>query len=136
MRIPLELTFRGVEKTPRLKAMIHRKVEKLAQVNPRITSCHVAIEHPNEVATVGNGYRIRIEVRIPPKTSIVIKESECHGIAHERLEAAIRKTFDAARVKMAREYQKRIRRSQHPAKGDRYSHLTPEEPDDSYRVSM
>ncbi len=73
MKIPLELSFRGLDKTPDIEDLIEEKVQKLTQFCDHLSSCRVAVESPQEHQQSGNPFRVRIDVRVPPGHEIVDK---------------------------------------------------------------
>ncbi len=106
MQIPLELTFRNVQKTDSIEQLIREKVLKLEQVCNYLISCRVAIEKPQEHQRIGNPYRVRIDISVPPGHEIIVKRESSKGDMHDQLPAIIRDAFSAAR----RQLQERQRR--------------------------
>jgi len=97
MKIPLEMTFRGIEKTPELEELIRVGVAKLEQICDHIISCRVAVEKAQAHQRSGSPYRIRIDLRIPPGHELAVKHGHHRGDAHETLPRAIREAFANAR---------------------------------------
>lgn len=97
MNVPLELTFRNVEKSSGLEDYIHRELRGLEEVNERIVSCRVAVERPQEHQTRGSGYRVRIVARVPPRREVVIRREPGEGELHDDLRTVLKAAFDAAR---------------------------------------
>lgn len=100
MQVPLNLSFRHIDKNPELEALIAEKVAKLEQVCPYLTSCRIAIEKPQEHLRTGSGYRVRIEVKVPPGHTVVASREPGEGMLHENLEMVVRSTFDALRRRL------------------------------------
>jgi cold shock CspA family protein/ribosome-associated translation inhibitor RaiA len=96
LEVPLELTFRDIEKTDELVELVNDKVASLEKVCDYIISCRIAIEKPQEHQRMGNPYRVRINVRVPPGHEIVVKREPGDGDMHEPLDAVIRDVFAAA----------------------------------------
>ena len=96
MQVPLELTFRDVEKTEALENLVHDKVDKLNRVCDHITSCRVAIEQPQGNPSTGSSYRVRVNVRVPPGHDLVATREPSHGEVNDPLETVIHRAFDAA----------------------------------------
>lgn len=44
MKVPPEITYRNVDKTNALDALVKEKIAKLEQVCDYISSCHIVIE--------------------------------------------------------------------------------------------
>lgn len=97
MNVPLRITYRGVEKTDAIEALIREKAAKLEQVCDHISSCRVALEMPQRHQKRGNPYRIRIDITVPPGHELVARRETTRGDIHEELSKVIRDTFDSAR---------------------------------------
>ncbi|MHB9029242.1 MAG: HPF/RaiA family ribosome-associated protein [Candidatus Latescibacterota bacterium] len=97
MQIPLELVFRNTQKTDSIEQLIREKVSKLEQICNYIISCRVAVEKPQEHQRVGNPYRVRIDIKVPPGHEIIVVRDSSHGDMHDPLSTIIRDAFSAAR---------------------------------------
>jgi cold shock CspA family protein/ribosome-associated translation inhibitor RaiA len=96
MKIPLEVSYRDVEKTEQIEELIREKTAKLERVCGYLVSCRVAVEHPQKE----HRYRVRIDMRIPPNHEVVVKSDPEPGNMHLELEAVLRQTFDTARRRL------------------------------------
>ncbi|HEQ98918.1 MAG TPA: HPF/RaiA family ribosome-associated protein [candidate division Zixibacteria bacterium] len=96
MEVPLELTLRDIKKTDELVDLVNDKVASLEKVCDYIISCRIALEKPQEHQRMGNPYRVRVNVRVPPGHEIVVKREPGDGDMHEPLDAVIRDVFSAA----------------------------------------
>jgi len=94
MKLPLEITFRNVERTPEVEEKIRAKAAKLDRFYDRITGCRVVVEAPHKHQTKGNSYHIRIEVSVPGDELIVNRDPP--NPDHEDLGVALRDAFAAA----------------------------------------
>lgn len=97
MRVPLDVTYRNVEKNNALDDLISTKVEKLEEVCDHIIGCHVAVEKVHTHPSHGSPFRVRIDLTVPPGHELVIAKNPSEGVQHEPLESVIRDTFDVAR---------------------------------------
>lgn len=97
MKVPPEITFRGVEKTAAIDTLIHEKIAKLEEVCNYISSCHIAIEKPNESTSSGSPYRVRLDITVPPGHELVAESSPGDGRQYDAVDMAIRDAFKAAR---------------------------------------
>ncbi len=97
MKVPLEITYRDVEKNNEIDELIRRKAEKLEQVCGHLVSCRVAIEQPQKAQSRGRPYRVRIDMRVPPGHELVVSSDPNRGDMHQPLEAVVRQTFETAR---------------------------------------
>ena len=100
MEVPLELTFKDVEKSDAIVDLIYEKIAKLEQVCDSIISCRVIIEKPQEHQASGNPYRVRLTVRVPPGHEVVVKREPGESPQHDPLEIVIRDVFDIGRRRL------------------------------------
>ncbi len=97
MQIPLEISYRDVNKTPELDSLVREKIDKLEKICDYMTSGRVAIEKPQQNLKAGSPFRVRLEFRIPPQHQIIVKREPGEGDRNDPLEAVIRDAFEAAR---------------------------------------
>ncbi|MFW6114825.1 MAG: HPF/RaiA family ribosome-associated protein [Thermodesulfobacteriota bacterium] len=97
MRVPLEISFRGVAKTDDMENLIWKKVAKLEELCDHLSSLSIAIESPQEHQQAGNPFRVRISMRVPPGHELVVKRESSRGDMHDPLPKVVRDAFQAAR---------------------------------------
>jgi cold shock CspA family protein len=97
MKVPLELSFRRAQKTKGIEKLIREKVAKLMQTCNYMVSCRVVIEAPLEHQMVGNPFRVRIDIRVPPRHELVVRRESSKGDMHDQLPKVLRNAFNAAR---------------------------------------
>lgn len=97
MQVPLDITYRDVEKTDALDSLIREKAEKLEDVCDHIIGCHVAIEQAHSHPTHGSPFRVRLDLTVPPGHELAVTKNPGEGVQYPSLEAVIRDAFDAAR---------------------------------------
>lgn len=102
MEQPLEITFRDVERTPALEALIRREADKLEKVHDNLTRIRVAVEKPHEHQNSGNPYRIRLEIHAPGSPEVIVTRDPRDEKMHKPLEAVLRDAFKAARRNLKR----------------------------------
>jgi len=95
MKIPLQITFRGIPHSDAVEARIREKAAKLEKFSSDIMSCRVAVEAEHHHHHQGNLYHIRIDITTPHKEMAVSKE-HYDKQAHEEIYVAIRDAFNAA----------------------------------------
>jgi len=95
MQIPLEVNYRGVERTPSMDEFIRHRVEKLHRFAHDIVRCRVAVEKRNEHQSTGNPYRVRIEVTVPPEHDLVVVKRPGNHEIHDEMHAVVRSAFEA-----------------------------------------
>lgn len=97
MQVPLEITYRNVDKTDNLDNLIREKAAKLENYCNYITSCRIAVEKRHEHQESGQPYRVRIEMNVPPAHRLVAMRESTEGEMHTELPTIVRQAFNAAR---------------------------------------
>jgi ribosomal subunit interface protein len=127
MKIPLSITFRGVDPSPAVKDAVQERADKLEKFYGDIMHCHVVVEKPHQHHHKGNLYHIRIDVTVPGNELVVQRAPEAHH-AHEDPYVAIRDAFDSMRRQLedyARIRRGKVKTHEVPAHG-RVFQLDPE----------
>ena len=97
MRVPLEITFRGISSREDIKSLIQQKAAKLEKVAENLISCRVAVEKKQKHPQSGNPFRVRVNMRLPPGREVVVDSGESgNGYIHDELSTVIREVFDIA----------------------------------------
>lgn len=96
MKVPPQIEFRDVNRTPRLEQLIKEKIARLEKFCDHITSCRVAVERPHQHESGGNPYRIRIDITVPPGHEIVVTKKPGDHDLHDDLKTVINHSFRAA----------------------------------------
>jgi cold shock CspA family protein/ribosome-associated translation inhibitor RaiA len=96
MKIPPEITYRNVEKTNAIDALVNEKIGKLEQVCNYLNSCHIVIEKVHDRPRSGSPYRVRIDMTVPPGHELVAESNPPDVNQYPPLEAVIRDAFQAA----------------------------------------
>ncbi len=95
MQIPIEISYRDIEKTDALEQLIRDEATELERICDYITSCRVSVEQPQKSQQQGQPYRVRIVVRVPPGHELVASEEPGMGDIHKQLSTVIRETFSS-----------------------------------------
>src|SRR3954471_24070581 len=93
MQLPVEISYRGLEKTDEIEQMVREKAARLNKFCDHINRCDVAIEQPNHNPRKGNPFRVRIDVTDAPGHELVAKESETQNKSHQPLQRAVHDAF-------------------------------------------
>ena len=96
MQIPLEITYRGVERTEALDALIRRKVDKLERFCNYLIGARVTVESSQQHQRSGSSYRVGIYLSVPPGHELVVKRGESEGHLHQEPATVVRDAFNAA----------------------------------------
>ncbi len=94
MSFETQITFRGMDSSPAVKARIQEHAEKLARFHDRIMSCHVVVQAPHRHHHKGRLYEVRVDVKIPGHEITVHRDPTEHH-AHEDVNVAVRDAFNA-----------------------------------------
>ena len=93
MQLPVEISYRGVEKSDQLDELIRSKAARLDRFCDHISRCDVVVEHPNHAQQSGNPFRVRIDVTVPPATSSWPTSKPAAHDMHEPLSKVINDAF-------------------------------------------
>lgn len=94
MQIPLQITYRGIERSPALDAAVQEKAAKLDQVYRGLISCRVVIDQPGRHKHQGKEFSVHVDLKAPGAEIAVTRD---HG---EDPFVALRDAFDAAKRKL------------------------------------
>lgn len=72
MQLPLELSFRNVERSAELERMVAEQAQRLHRFAGDIIACRVAIEQLAQRHQTGNPFRVRIDLTVAPKKELVV----------------------------------------------------------------
>ena len=105
MLIPPQITYRGMEESKALSAVIRSKVQKLERFYGHISACRVLVEQPHLHQRSGGHFHVRIDLTVPGDELVVDREPSLRS-RHEDAYVAVTDAFRAAR----RELQDYVRR--------------------------
>ncbi len=93
MQLPVEISYRGVDKTDEIEALVRDKASRLDKFCDHINRCDVIVEHPNHAQHSGSPFRVRIDVTVPPNHELVVDEKPTKHEMHEPLTRVINEAF-------------------------------------------
>lgn len=128
MQLPLQITFRNMERSDFVENNIREHAEQLDQFVENIMSCRVVIEAPHRHQNQGNLFHVSINITLPGHEINVSKGRDKHQ-AHEDAYVAIHDAFDAARRQLQELQRKRrgnVKQHEQPPHG-RISQIFPME---------
>jgi len=96
MQLPVQITFRNLDRSETVEAKVRERVEELEKFHPGIVSCRVVIEAPSRHHHHGRLYHVRVDLKVPGK-EIVVKRDPSEHHAHEDIYVTVRDCFDAVR---------------------------------------
>ncbi len=78
MKLPVQITFRNMESSEAIEAVIRKRVEKLETYYDQILGCRVLVEVPNRHHLKGRHRQIRIDLTVPNAEIVVNHEPSLH----------------------------------------------------------
>lgn len=96
MTIPLKITFRSMQASEDIEAMIKNKAEKLNQFFGEMLRCRIIIEAHHKHHQQGNVYDVHIDISTPDK-QIGVSRVAALNHDHEDVDVAIREAFESAK---------------------------------------
>ena len=96
MNTPLEIAFKGLDKSRAIEAKIAEKAARLEKHFDRMTHCRVVVSAPNKHAHKGKVYEIKIDIGIPGSAPLIVTHETAVAQASESLQIALRDAFSAA----------------------------------------
>lgn len=96
MKIPLQITFKNLDRSDAVEARIREKAENLERFAGDIMRCHVVVEAPHKHHHQGNLYHVSIDITLSGGEVVANRRPDEHQ-AHEDVYVAIRDAFDNAR---------------------------------------
>ena len=106
MDVPLQVSFRNMDRSEAVEARVREKAEKLEKYYGHLTSCRVMVEAPERRHHKGKLFHVRIELGVPGKELVVSRHPK-NKHAHEDVYVAVRDAFDAARRRLEDHVRKR-----------------------------
>jgi ribosome-associated translation inhibitor RaiA/cold shock CspA family protein len=144
MQIPVEITFKELDRSDAMEARIRDWVAKLERVYDRIVRCDVMVETPHRHHRNGRQFHVRVRLTVPGG-EIVASHDPGPDETHEDFYVALRDAFLAARRQLEDHVRKTLKRGEVPkirngASHGRVTFLDVErdwgwiEPDDGRRI--
>jgi ribosomal subunit interface protein len=119
MQIPVQVTFRGLDRSEAVEAKALERAAKLERFFDSIISCRVVVEAGPRHQRKGNLYRVLVDVTVPGRELAASRGPDQHH-AHEDVYVALRDAFDAMRRQLedhARRSRGREKRHEVPPHG-------------------
>jgi len=96
MQIPLDVTFRNMDRDEHVARRINSHVMKLEAFHDAIISCHVVVEAPHHRHRKGERYHVGIRLTVPHREITVGREAHEHH-THEDIHVAVHDAFKIVR---------------------------------------
>ncbi len=89
---PLQVVFKGIERSDAVENHVRDMVGKLEHLHPQLTACRVTIDMPHNRQQQGKRFDVRIDLSVPGKEIVVNRDR-----GDEDMYVTLRDAFDAAR---------------------------------------
>lgn len=76
---PVQITFRNIEPSPEVEAVIHERAAALTAYHPHIVGCRVLMDVPHRHQKHGRQVEVRIELSLPGEDLVVRHEPVPHA---------------------------------------------------------
>jgi ribosome-associated translation inhibitor RaiA len=96
MELPLQISFRHMDRSEYIEEVIRHKAAKLETFAERIMACRVVVEEASRRHRTGNLHDIRINITVPGEEIAVTRLPSEH-VQNEDIRVALRDAFDTAR---------------------------------------
>ncbi len=126
MPSPLEITFRGVERSEAVEQRVREKFKRIEDHFDRITQARVVIEAPQRRTPLPKFFHVLIDISIPGKKPIMVRHEPSDDQAHTDVMLALRDAFSAAE-RQVRELADRLDRHARNEKARRRPSVEPSE---------
>ena len=130
MQVPLQVSFRHMEHSEAIEALIREKVAKLDASPDHIMGCRVVVEPAGKHHEHGNLYEVRIDITVPGEEIVVTREPSEHA-EYKDIQVAIRDAFDSARRRLE-DYVRRRRGAVKALETAPHARVTKLFPDEGY----
>ncbi len=101
MQLPVQVTFRNMERSDALEADVRERADKLDRIYDRIMSCRVVIEEHHKHHHQGNLFHCRIDLKVPNGELVASRDPGEHH-AHEDAYVAVRDAFNSIQRQLER----------------------------------
>lgn len=96
MKIPLQITYRGLSSSDALSHVIREEADKLEEFYDKITSCRVVVDQPHKHHRKGKHFHVRVDLTVPGNELVAARDPAEHD-SHEDPFVAVSDAFRAAR---------------------------------------
>jgi len=77
MQLPVQITFRNMDRTDALEAFVREKATQLDLYYDRIMRCRVIVALPHQHHRLGNLYHVRIDLTVPGGELAIARKGAC-----------------------------------------------------------
>jgi ribosome-associated translation inhibitor RaiA/cold shock CspA family protein len=131
MQRPLQITFKGIDTSPALEALIRQRVDHLETLYPRLTGCRVVVEIPHRAPeTAKVPIAVSVEADIPGRGLVIGRDEQDRREAKQDHTAALNNAFEAVErqlEKVADIQNEEVKRHEDTGQGGMIVSLFPEQ---------
>jgi cold shock CspA family protein/ribosome-associated translation inhibitor RaiA len=95
MQLPIQITFRRMERSPAIEEAIRKKAASLDQYAKHIMSCRIVVQPASQHRLHGNQFEVRIDITLPGGEVEATREPS-ERKEYKEIAVAIRDAFDTA----------------------------------------
>ena len=96
MQLPLQITFRNLDRSDAIEAKVRGRAEKLQRYCDQIIGCRVVVEAQHKHHRHGNHYHVRVDLTVPEAELVANRDPDEHR-EYTDVYVAIRDAFDVIR---------------------------------------
>jgi cold shock CspA family protein len=111
MQIPVEITFKEMERSAAVEDRIRELAGRLERVYDRVVRCDVMVETPHRHQSKGRQFHVRVRLTVPGGEIVASHDPGPYG-AHEDVYVAIRDAFAAAKRQLEDHARKSLKRGE------------------------
>lgn len=106
MQVPVDVTFRGLDPDPRLRALIDDRIAHLERAHPGIISCHLTAGPAQARQRSATTQQVTLEVRVPG-AQLVVRRHHADAPGQAYLAPVLRDAFTAMGRVLSRHEERR-----------------------------
>lgn len=92
MKLPLQVTFRGLAPSPAIRRRVQAEAEHLERLFPRIVSCRVVVKAPHRHHRHGFQFGVSVDLKVPRGEIVATRDPPLRH-SHRDVYVAIRDAF-------------------------------------------
>ncbi len=96
MQLPLQISFRHMEPSEAIEAVVREKAAQLDAHADRMMGCRVVVQPAAKHRRHGNLYEVRLDITVPGEEIVVTRGPGEHA-EYRDIQVALRDAFDSAR---------------------------------------
>jgi ribosomal subunit interface protein len=97
MKLPLQISFHGIDRSEALEQLISKEVEGLHKFDSELISCRVAVESEGRHQNQGRECSVRVNLTAPGKEFVQTEKNEdAHAAVRAAFDSLVRQVKDNA----------------------------------------